>query len=217
MTLSSSPIPSNSLNKQSDIKQAIFWLLPTASEIVAYIGLGLLTVLVANIRAFRSSFLLPENFQVKKAIFDNIDNLLNLLTFHKTDVVVTAVFWAFIGLVVFLLFTVVLTFSSEFTNELGTRRYIYPKGANRNFIFRAYLQSMLLRLVALCLLLFYTFVVFGALMPWVLSHYVMQGGFNYSYIITVLGILLLEILMLHFFAILGRIIFLKKRIFGDYN
>lgn len=217
MTLSSSPIPSNSLSEQNDIKQAIFWLLPTSLEVVAYVGLGLLTALVANIKLFQNSFLLPENFQVKKAIFDNIDNLLNLLTFHRTEVVVTAVFWAFVGLVVFLLLTIVLTFSSEFTNELGTRRYIYPKGANRNLVFRVYLQRTLLRLVTLCLLLFFTYVVFGALMPWVLTHYIMPGGVSYNYITTVLGVLLLEILMLHFFTILSRIIFLKKRVFGDYT
>ena len=198
-------------------KQALRWLLPTVLEVSIYLLIALLTMLLSNIGLLQDMFLMPKNSSISTAVLSSSENLLaGLVGPQAAATLITAIFWGAIGMGVYVFIWLFKNFSTELSNDLSISRYIHPRGSDTYLP----LKSLFLRLVFQFFIGFLAFLYISAtikiILPLITSKYQAVAG-NWTdpkLTIEATSALIMEILVLHVFTILLRLLLLKKRVFG---
>jgi hypothetical protein len=126
-----------------------------------------LTLAVSNAGFLRSFVFLPESFQLKSAILDSLNNLVTRLVGDQiARSAIVAIFWALVGLVVYLLIWLVLNFSGELGNDLAITKYVHPRNVDTHSPLRDFVSRVSFQFVTLCVFIFYINLVIGTLLPY---------------------------------------------------
>ena len=204
------------MKNQNTITSFFSWLLPTATELVAIIGFVIATLTVSNISFFSDFIFLPRDFHIKNQILDSINNLLvQVVGVNVARSAVVAIFWAFVGLLVYAAIWVILNFSDELGNDLAITKYVHPRNVDTQSPLRNFLSRISFQAGMLFVLIFYANMVVSVLLPYcaglfrtTIRDWPTLQGFQYA----ILGFVT-EMLVLHFLVILIRAFLLRKRVF----
>ncbi len=194
----------------------ISWLQPSAIELVVISTLSVLTLALSNVVFFQDLVFLPKDFSLKAATLDSLNNfIVKLVGDSIARSVVVAVFWASIGLLVYIMIWLLLNFSNELGNDLAVTRYMHPRNVDTNSPWRSYLSRVSFQITALVVFIFYLNVSFGALIPYcggLFKSALMQWPSLVALKYAVIG-LASELVVLHVMILLIRTLMLRKRVF----
>lgn len=197
-------------------KLLLFWLLPSGIEIAFYIFITAITFLVSSMDIVKEVLYVGGDFNPIRSAIASIDALLQHFVGEKiAGSLSLAIFWGIIGLIVNLIWWVGSNFSTELSNDLVFSKYVHPKNIDPRSQLREFIQRTIVRTTVAIIAIVYT------------NYFLSQGlpkiSSNFSKIITdwdvsknfyLLAITVIsEIIMLHIFVILMRLLLLRKQIF----
>lgn len=204
-------------NQKSKFMALLTWLLPSGSEWVIGITFTFVTLAVSNSVVFRDMIFVPQDFQVKTAALDSLSTLIESVfgdQIARSGVV--AIFWAIVGLLVYILIWLGLNFSNELGNDLAVTKYVHPRNIDTHSPLRDLISKILFQFVALFVLIFYINLMVGTLLPYIGGMFkttIQQWPSKISTKYAIFGFVA-EIVALHAFVVLVRALTLRKRIFG---
>ncbi len=187
--------------------------LPSPLSAVVCVTLAIATLVLNQIEWIRTYLLLPDNLQVFRTVAGWVDVFLTkILGASTTNVVVVGAFWAIVGLGVYLFLRGLARYIMELDDSIEARRYVWPRGADRDRPLRVMLERTLFRLVALVLLLM---TVFGPLAS-TLKGQMYADFFGPNENVVNLAWFLISLFWWHAVVVLLRLVLLKPRLVGDY-
>lgn len=186
-------------------------LTPSAIGVVLYSFLSALIIILHQFSFIERYLQVPQNVHFTRMFLDWLDREVNrLIGQSTTDAVVVGLFWAVVGLGVYIFLRGVARFIADLGQGLDERSYLWPQGVNRNKSLHEAVLKVVFRSGATIGLLL---VVFGPLMRLFDGKvFVVLIGRNQVLQFAVWFILLW--LMLHICVVLMRLIVLRPRIFG---
>lgn len=192
--------------QNKNIERYLVLLLPSAiSTVFCTFAAGLVVVL--NQFSFIQGYLqLPSDVNLGRLPLNWLDHTVTgLIGRSATQVLVVGLFWALVGLVVYMCLWGFMRFVSDLSEDLSTRRYIWPGAAGRSRAIHGAIMRALFRVFALALLITLLLV----LLPGELKRPGSTLGLL-GYGLWFLGLWL----TLHGVVVLLRLITLKSRLFG---
>ncbi|HSX44801.1 MAG TPA: hypothetical protein VLF39_01655 [Candidatus Saccharimonadales bacterium] len=195
----------------------VSWLLPSGSGVIIYFLTSVLTLSLSNANYFRSFFDLPQNFHFKNALLDSINNLVQrFVGDHIARSAIVALFWALVGLLVYMVIWVMINYSDEIGNDLAVTKYMHPRNSDTRSPLRGLIVRIAFQVIALIILIIYLNMVINVIIPRIGNLY-RQSIHQWPSLQSVghgsLG-LLCEFVALHLIILLARLLTLRKRIFG---
>lgn len=204
-------------NQNSKLMPILSWLLPSGVELAISSALCALTITVSNASFFRDLVYLPKTFELKSAVLDSFNNLLvRLVGDSIARSAVVAIFWAVVGLIVYIFIWLSINVSSEIGNDLATTKYMHPRNVDTHSPLRNFLSRISFQFGALFVFVAYANLAIGVLLPYsggLLRATMREWPSTQAIEYAVLGIVG-ELVVLHVFVILIRALVLRKRIFG---
>lgn len=198
------------VNGQSKIKTYLSLFIPSGIGVVLYTFFAGLLLFLHQFKEIESYLDLPKHFQLLPIFMRWLEKvLLTSIGEAKTQALVVGIFWAFVGLGVYILLHGIARFISELGEGIDERRYYWPKGTNRNQPLLEATERMLFRVIALVALVT---VVVGPLAR-VLSGPIWKDFIGPSEIWQLVVWFVAIWLMLHASVVLTRLVVLKARIF----
>ncbi len=197
-------------------KQAFFWFLPTGIELSLYVFITGLTIVLSSLDQVKSALFVTGDLNPIRLGIESIDILLqNFVGERVAGSLSLAIFWGSVGLIVNLIWWLGSNFSTELSNDLVFSKYVHPKDTDPKSQLYAFIERTVLRtIIAIIGILFLNFFIQQGL-PHTTTNYarvISEWNREKLFGLAIVTILL-EILMLHFFVILARLILLKKQIF----
>lgn len=185
-------------------------LTPSIVGAISYTYLTAIVLVVRHFSVIEQAFGLPKNTNFSTMILSAIDHgMTRLLGQGKTDVLVVALFWGFVGLAVYIL----LQGAARFVNELGegmeARNYLWPDAGERNQMVLAAVRRTVFRLVAFAGLVLVLIYPLARLLSGPLHGKAVDGG--------VIGLTVWFVLLwlsMHVSVIFLRLMMLRPRLFN---
>lgn len=204
-------------NQKNKLFALISWLLPSGSELIIASFFTLMTLLVSNSTFFRDLIFLPTDLQIKTVVLDSLSNLIESVfgdQIARSGVV--AIFWALVGLFVYILIWLGMNFSNELGNDLAITKYVHPRNIDTHSPLRDLASKVVFQIMAIFVLIFYINLIVSFILPYIggmfrmaIEHWPTSLALkNIAY-----GVLI-EIPTLHLFVILVRALTLRKRVFS---
>jgi hypothetical protein len=150
-------------------------------------------------------------------VLDSINDLIQrFVGDHVARSAVVAIFWALVGLAVYLLIWALINYSDEFGSDLAATGYVHPKNVNTTAPLIYFITRIAFQIFSLLLLVFYINFLIGVLIPrlgvfyqtstklWPSTNSLENG------LIGIIG----EFAIIHVIVVLIRFLLLRKRIFG---
>jgi len=204
-------------NSRDKIQQAFLWLLPNGIEVLFYIFITGATMILSGVNRLKDLLNFSEDFNPIRLAVSGIDSALTKIVGEKVAASLSlAVFWALIGILVNLLWWIGSNVTTEINNDLAFSKYVHPTGVDPQSQLRDFLKKAALRTtVAVIGLLYFNYFISTAL-PHINSNFnrVFTNWSNEKDIKTLIVTILTELLLLHIFVVLSRIMLLRKRIFS---
>jgi hypothetical protein len=196
--------------RKSKFKKYSSLFTPSALSIIIGVFLSGLVIVLNQFAVIKSELQLPQNLQFGRMIAKWVDNLLtNTISQARTEILVVGLFWAIVGLVVYMFLHGLARFILELDDDLDARRYVWPKGTDRYRPLRILAEQAAFRLVALIIL--------GIVIAGPLSAVIRGPIFAdflgpskpLQYVVWFIG----SVAVWHLVAILLRLIALRARVF----
>lgn len=183
---------------------------PSGIGLVFYVFFSGLLVLFHQIPVIEQYIDVPEGFNVFRLITSWLDSFLTgVFGETSTETLVVGLFWALVGLGVYIFLRGIGRFIDEFSEGVEEREYMWPKGADRNRgVHEAARRSLFRSLAFIGLLL----VVFGPLAR-VLGGPVWTVFLGPSQPLQLGVWFVATCFVLHIIVVLLRLIVLKPRLF----
>jgi len=121
------------------------------------------------------------------------------------------VFWLFIALLVYIMALRFTQNAEEIVEDMRIRRYMWPKGTNRNGQIEEYIEKFGIRFIVLVTLALYLLKLTPDLVSWWRLHYII-ANFSFHSLSIHLALLVLIILYVHGLVVLLRTLLLRLRI-----
>lgn len=122
---------------------------PSGVGMVLYTFFSGLIIILNQFEAIKRYLQLPEDFQYVSIVTAWLDRTLtSLLGQGRTEVFVVGLFWAAVGLGVYLILSGIARFLSELSEGLDERRYMWPIGSDRNIRFKEAVERIIFRVAA---------------------------------------------------------------------
>lgn len=128
----------------------------------------------------------------------------------RTATLVVGVFWAVVGLVVYMFLRGLAQLAIELDDDLDSRKYVWPKGTDRYRPLRIFLEQVGFRLVAIFSLIFAIFWPVAA----ILRGPILVDFLGPNKIIQLTVWFFASVLTWHIVIILVRLMLLRARLFG---
>lgn len=185
-------------------------LSPSGYSVVASIFLMGLVIFVHQIPAMEQYLEIPKNFNLLRTISTWLDHALtSLIGESRTETLVVGLFWAIVGLGVYMFLRGISHFATEVSEGFDERQYLWPRGADRNAGMSEATHRAGFQILAFIILLVVTF---GPLQH-VLTGPVWQAFIGPSTGLQ-LGIWFIAgLVVCHLWLILLRLTLLKPRVF----
>lgn len=197
------------------IKQILSWLAPTGAEVFIYLFIAVASLVLSNADFFKELLLVPRDFSPLESGGNWLNTLVENWLGERAAGVSTAIFWGVIGAVVYLLFWLATNFKTELGNDLAITHWAHPANTDAKSPLKIFIETMVVRLLAVYLLLIYISYLLNRAWPSWAENYSAawdnwpQWKYIWSAILTVVA----QMVVLHGFVVLSRLIFLKKRLF----
>ena len=202
---------------RDNIKQAFFWLMPNGIEILVYIFITGATLILSGVDRLKDLLFVSGDFNPIRLGISGIDLLLTRLVGEKiAGTLSLAIFWALVGVVVNLIWWAGSNVTTEINEDLEFSKYVHPSGVDPQSQIQDYSKKIALRTaVAVIGLLYFNFFISAGL-PYVNQRYskVINSWSTNKDFKTLLIAITIEILLLHVFVVLTRVMLLRKRVFS---
>ena len=202
---------------RDNIKQAFFWLMPNGIEILIYIFITGATLILSGVDRLKDLLFVSGDFNPIRLGISGIDLLLTRLVGEKlAGTLSLAIFWALVGVVVNLIWWAGSNVTTEINEDLEFSKYVHPSGVDPQSQIQDYSKKIALRTaVAVIGLLYFNFFISAGL-PYVNQRYskVINSWSTNKDFKTLLIAVTIEILLLHVFVVLTRVMLLRKRVFS---
>lgn len=202
---------------RENIKQAIFWLMPNGIEILIYLFITGATLILSGVDRLKDLLFVSGDFNPIRLGISGIDLLLTRLVGEKlAGTLSLAIFWALVGVVVNLIWWAGSNVTSEINEDLEFSKYVHPSGVDPQSQIQDFSKKIALRTaVAVIGLLYFNYFISTGL-PNVNQSYskVINNWSTNKDIKTLLIAIATEILLLHVFVVLTRVMLLRKRVFS---
>ena len=202
---------------RDNIKQAFFWLMPNGIEILIYIFITGATLILSGVDRLKDLLFVSGDFNPIRLGISGIDLLLTRLVGEKiAGTLSLAIFWALVGVVVNLIWWAGSNVTTEINEDLEFSKYVHPSGVDPQSQIQDYSKKIALRTaVAVIGLLYFNFFISAGL-PYVNQRYskVINSWSTNKDFKTLLIAITIEILLLHVFVVLTRVMLLRKRVFS---
>ncbi len=202
---------------RENIKQAIFWLMPNGIEILIYLFITGATLILSGVDRLKDLLFVSGDFNPIRLGISGIDLLLTRLVGEKlAGTLSLAIFWALVGVVVNLIWWAGSNVTTEINEDLEFSKYVHPSGVDPQSQIQDFVKKIALRTaVAVIGLLYFNYFISTGL-PNVNQSYskVINNWSTNKDIKTLLIAIATEILLLHVFVVLTRVMLLRKRVFS---
>ncbi len=202
---------------RDNIKQAFFWLMPNGIEILIYIFITGATLILSGVDRLKDLLFVSGDFNPIRLGISGIDLLLTKLVGEKlAGTLSLAIFWALVGVVVNLIWWAGSNVTTEINEDLEFSKYVHPSGVDPQSQIQDFSKKIALRTaVAVIGLLYFNFFISTGL-PHVNQSYskVINSWSTNKDFKTLLIAIATEILLLHVFVVLTRVMLLRKRVFS---
>ena len=199
------------------IQQAFLWLLPNGIEILFYTFITIVTLILSGVDRLKDLLFVSGDFNPIRIAIAGIDTLLTRVVGERVAASLSlAIFWALIGIVVNILWWFGSNVTTEINNDLAFSKYVHPKGVDPQSQLREFLKKAALRTtVAVIGLLYFNYFISTGL-PHVNSNFsnVIKNWSTNKEIKLLVTTILTELLLLHVFVVLSRIMLLRKKVFS---
>jgi hypothetical protein len=199
------------------IQQAFLWLLPNGIEILFYTFITIVTLILSGVDRLKDLLFVSGDFNPIRIAIAGIDTLLTKVVGERVAASLSlAIFWALIGIVVNILWWFGSNVTTEINNDLAFSKYVHPKGVDPQSQLREFLKKAALRTtVAVIGLLYFNYFISTGL-PHVNSNFsnVIKNWSTNKEIKLLVTTILTELLLLHVFVVLSRIMLLRKKVFS---
>ncbi len=199
-----------------NLKTTFYWTLPTSLELVGWFYVSLVTVWTSNLGQIRSVLYIPDDFNLFQALLNSVENLLSKVIGQATaGKLVLVVFWALIGMAVYMLVWASQNLTTEFGNSVALTKYAKPRGSDHKAALKYFVSGLVFRLFAGIILLLYINVVVTILVPYWSDVYrsMIQSWPDPKLITQASLAIVTQTICLHFITILTRLVLLKRRVF----
>lgn len=204
-------------SQNTKFKSIILWLLPSGTGFVIYLSLCGLTLATSNATFFRNLFYIPQNFQLQSAVLDSIGNLVEHLVGDQiARSAVVAIFWAVVGLFVYVLIWMLMNYSDDLGSDLAATKYMHPRNFNTKSALHEFISRSLFKIVVFFILVFYINFTIGVFTPHIghLYRVAIQQWPQFMSIVNAFVGICIQFFMIHFMVVLARLLTLRRRIFG---
>lgn len=185
--------------------------MPSSIGVVLYTFFSALVVTLNQFSFIEEYLQVPNDFNFLRVITGWLDSLLtSLIGQSRTETLVVGLFWAFVGLGVYVFLQGVARFIMELGNGLDERSYYWPKGTDRNRPLVEAAQRTVFRSMAFLGLIFIVFVPIARL----LDAPIGQVFFSESRPLQLAVWFVVLWLTLHLAVIMLRLVALKPRLFN---
>jgi hypothetical protein len=202
---------------RENIKQAIFWLMPNGIEILIYLFITGATLILSGVDRLKDLLFVSGDFNPIRLGISGIDLLLTRLVGEKlAGTLSLAIFWALVGVVVNLIWWAGSNVTSEINEDLEFSKYVHPSGVDPQSQIQDFVKKIALRTaVAVIGLLYFNYFISTGL-PNINQSYskVINNWSTNKDIKTLLIAIATEILLLHVFVVLTRVMLLRRRVFS---
>ena len=202
---------------RENIKQAIFWLMPNGIEILIYLFITGATLILSGVDRLKDLLFVSGDFNPIRLGISGIDLLLTRLVGEKlAGTLSLAIFWALVGVVVNLIWWAGSNVTTEINEDLEFSKYVHPSGVDPQSQIQDFSKKIALRTaVAVIGLLYFNFFISTGL-PYVNQSYskVINNWSTNKDFKTLIIAVTIEILLLHVFVVLTRVMLLRKRVFS---
>lgn len=142
----------------------------------------------------------------KGSIFYGTVNTLDKI-FNSTQInsLLDYAFWAFIATIIYTTAHYIVGNADEISRDLRVRKYVWPRGADRNGPIEVYIAQFIIRIIIGILVMLYIF----KLLP---TLFKLFTSTNFSSFINVMFHIGLSLLLIHLFVVLLRLFRLKYRL-----
>jgi hypothetical protein len=203
-------------SSKNRIKQVFFWFMPSIIEVSIYIFLTVVTFVMSGQDIVKDLLFVTEDFNPIRSGIASIDGVLqNIVGERVAGSLSLAIFWGTVGLFVNLLWWLGSNFSTELNNDLVFSKYVHPEHTDPKAQLREFITKTFIRTTVFIIGVVYINFFFSQGLPRVS----MQFGdiikfWEYNKDIKVILITFLsQIVMLHAFVVLTRLLLLRKQIF----
>lgn len=190
----------------------------SATELVITLPLSVVIISIALFSQFLEflSVSSDNNLTAQNSIKDNIDytfTYLNELPF--TAYLMTVMFWAFFGSIVYIFLWMAINFAIDLKNNLKiSHSFVHPKSFHQSELWTSYILKIVFRIASLLLLILGSAYWLTTFMPTVMTvcrFYVLEDFPITTKLITLVSSYLLLVISLHLLAILLRMFFVRAR------
>lgn len=190
--------------------------MPSALEISIYVLLAFMTLAFSNVTTIHEFLLIPEDFSLKRAVLGSIEDLLaQFLGRQVAATLITAIFWALVGMLVYAFLWLFSNFSTELSNDLAITRFMHPQGSDTTILLRQFMLRFIFQMAIGVLLVFYINLLVQVLLPiWVTKFSsVAEAWPNIENVKGATWAIASQVLSLHIFTVFVRLLCFRKRVF----
>ena len=192
------------------------WLLPSGIELAFYIFITAVTFVVSSMDVVRDLLFVTGDFNPIRSAIAFIDTLLqNFVGERIAGSLSLAIFWGIIGLIVNLIWWLGSNFSTELSNDLVFSKYVHPSNSDPKSHLREFLQRTIIRTTVAIIAIVYTNYFLSQGLPRISATFadvINNWSATKDYLSAIVAIIA-EIVMLHMFIVLARLLLLRKQIF----
>jgi hypothetical protein len=184
---------------------------PSAIGVVLYTFLSVLIIVLNQFKTIEQYLQVPHNFQIMHSIFSWLDSALTrMIGENSTASLVVGLFWAVVGLGVYIFLRGIAHFISDLGEGYEARGFVWPKGANRNqHLIEAFTRTGFRIVACIGLLVILLGPLAAVIHGPVLTDFI-GGGF----VATLVFWFIASWITLHLVVVLLRLVILKPRLFG---
>lgn len=197
------------MQQNTKIKQYFALFVPSATGAVLYTFFSGLVVVLNQFGFVKDYLQIPRDFNFLRVITGWLDSALTaLIGQSRTETLVVGLFWAFVGLGVYVFLQGMARFILELGDGIDARKYYWPKGTDRNRPLVEAAQRFAFRATAFIGLVFVVFVPLARLLDG--PVWTVFLGPNVPFQLVVWFMVLW--LTLHLCVVLMRLVALKPRL-----
>lgn len=198
------------------IQHLLLWLLPSGIEVAFYVFITAVTFLVSGLDIVKELLFVSGDFNPIRSAILWIDTILQNFVGEKiAGSLSLAIFWGIIGLIVNLIWWLGSNFSTELSNDLVFSRYVHPRNTDPKSPLREFVERTFIRTTVAIIGIIYINFFLSQGLPRVSANFaevIKNWSTSKEYMNIIINVVA-EIMMLHMFVILTRLLLLRKQIF----
>ncbi len=199
------------MNGQTNTQKYLEVLRPSGLGSVLYVSLAGLLMVLHQSDSIRQYLEIPSDIELLQSVKSFVELLLTgLLGQSRTETVVVGLFWAAVGLAVYLFLQGLIKILFDLGQSIQERSYIWPQGSDRNRQVVRHLQRIGFQAAALLAVMWW----FLRPLARVLNGPVLTDLIGTSTVMQYLVWFVTIVLSLHVLVVLLRLVVLRMRLIG---